>query len=77
MTVHKLVSKVMSHTNTAVKEEEDQADRCSSMESEALKGYVETQSIGVGIAKEETMLLVDQNPDDNTDILTPKVVQRI
>lgn len=40
LTVHKLVSKVMSHNNASVKEEEDQIDRCSSMESEALKGYV-------------------------------------
>ncbi len=66
----------MSHANTAVKEEDDQADRCSSMESEALQGYVETQSVGVGIAKDETMLLDDQNPDDNTDVFIPKVVQK-
>ena len=72
MTVHKLVSKVMSHTSNAVKEEEDQGDRSPSMESEGLKGYVETHSIGVGIAKEENMLLVDQSPDDLTDTVSPK-----
>jgi hypothetical protein len=65
MTVSKLVSKVMSHTTSAVKEEDDLGGgRSSSMESEELKGYVETHSIGVGIAaKEETMLLVDLTPN--------------
>lgn len=59
--------------SNAVKEEDDLGPgRCSSMESEGLKGYVETHSIGVGIAKDEKMLLVDQTPDDRNDIMSSK-----
>jgi hypothetical protein len=73
MTVSKLVSKVMSHTTNAVKEEDVLGPgRSSSMESEGLKGYVETHSIGVGIAKDENMLLVDQTPDGRNDIMSSK-----
>lgn len=77
MTVSKLVTKVMSQTTNVVKEEDDlKRSSPSSMESEGLKGYVETHSIGVGIAKEENMLLLDQSPDDEqhtaADILSPK-----
>ena len=43
------------------------------MESEELKGYVETHSIGVGIAKDETVLFVDQGPEDQLEVFTPKV----
>lgn len=73
-TVSKLVSKVMSHTTNVVNEEDDLgAGRSSSMESEGLKGYVETHSIGVGIAaKEETMLLVDLTPDGQHEVLSPR-----
>ena len=73
-TVSKLVSKVMSHTTNVVNEEDDLGGgRSSSMESEGLKGYVETHSIGVGIAaKEETMLLVDLTPDGQHEVLSPR-----
>jgi hypothetical protein len=43
------------------------------MESEELKGYVETHSIGVGIAKDETVLFVDQGPEEQLDVSSPKV----
>ena len=77
MTVSKIVTKVMSQTTNVVKEEDDlKRSSPSSMESEGLKGYVETHSIGVGIAKEENMLLLDQSPDDEehtaADNLSPK-----
>ena len=65
MTVSKIVTKVMSQTTNVVKEEDDlKGGSPSSMESDGLKGYVETHSIGVGLAKEENMLLLDQSPDD-------------